>query len=413
MATEQAQFFREDITDSLSFARNLADARGVRAAALIDGGTRVLTFEHADEYVQRLAVYDIASGTQVLRSLVLAKGSDVPSDVAVIADPDRVLVCSRNEIGPHLQMISISEGKALGCPIYLLERFHFGTLWHMRVNRLASFRIGVFPKFRTAVAHCGIGTAASDLTAIDMTTGEHLCGPVSTQRPSRRATPWSTLDHTGLAVPEREVFITGSELGWIRSWSPRTLTMVSHWQFELPECMKRAGGHQRASAIRSMTATSDQRLLAFGTEAGSIHFFDLAAGQEVGKPLIPEGFNYTEEHYYRLPDGERPSGVTAIAYCSNDQLIVAGDEDGSRRVWATRTGKPVGDIMRTVGNNAVSQLLARSDSGTIVWMKRGCRGRGGVGIWDVTARLKSAIPADSGNQSFDGLSVTPTTESTL
>ena len=325
--------------------RTLADAKGLKAIAMLDDGRRIITSEKYGKQGACLGLYD-AESLKLLEQIFI-DGFEPPSAIGVVSDSNHVIVNVDRSLcvidlrtggtsGPPLPMLFHNDGPTDGKPIAWWQYPFLGKKELFRTGT-----IGVFDGGRIATVHCGIAAPSmpSQLISWDLNSFRLKAGPVRT--PDVSPSPQLTDDMAGVPDKIHRQFITGQRYGWVNFWDIDILRLVKAWRVESPRSCDRSLQNCASNQIHSMVLSTDARIIAVGTFCGAIHVIDIESGKDVIAPLVPRDFDYTRERYSDSP--RYATEVTALQFFAMDKKLIAGYDDGSLRVWDIESGLEVGD----------------------------------------------------------------------
>jgi WD40 repeat protein len=121
---------------------------------------------------------------------------------------------------------------------------------------------------------------------------------------------------------------------------------------------------RQARAVTSMKFSPDGRLLAVGSDNGSVLFLDVATGQRVGETVVASG-----------------GSVTAVAFSPNGSVLGTGSVNGSTEIWDVATGRRIGKPF--IGHqDAVTSIAFSPDSRSLATGSRD----GSARLWRLSIR---------------------------
>src|SRR5581483_2772506 len=126
--------------------------------------------------------------------------------------------------------------------------------------------------------------------------------------------------------------------GNIQVWDAQTLRAVT------------AFGSNKS--VGSVAFSPDGRLIASGSDDGTVQLWNSDTHQLVGTPMNP--------YQGRLTDHDTP-GVASVGFTPDGSYLLTGGFDRQLRLWRVDTGRPVGDPVSTDSAPQLHDVVVRPD----------------------------------------------------
>ena len=207
------------------------------------------------------------------------------------------------------------------------------------------------------------GATSGQVTLWDMGTGNELGRPLEFFRPPGPGV-YSTRAVTSMAFsPDGETLAIGDDDGEIVLWDVATSKELGH-----PLEPFRAEGLAKVGqgGVFSLAFSPKGDTLASGDGNGDVVRWDVATGQEIGRPL-------------NRSDSVVPVAVGALAFSPDGKILASGNDVGDVVRWDLATGQEIGHSW-VLASEAIIDALAFSPDGETIATGDSV---GGVQLWDV------------------------------
>ncbi len=165
-----------------------------------------------------------------------------------------------------------------------------------------------------------------------------------------------------------KVLASGSDDGTIRLWDAASLQPLGE-------------PLQAGSPVNSIAISPDGKTLVSGCYDGTLHLWDIASLQALGEPL------------------QSGSAIQSIAISPDGKILASVDENGSLQLWDAVRLQPLGNPLEA---DATYHSIAFSPDGKILASITG----GYIQLWDVASRQPLGEPLQSGEY-FDSVAFSP------
>jgi WD40 repeat protein len=168
--------------------------------------------------------------------------------------------------------------------------------------------------------------------------------------------------------PVGKVLASGSEDGTVRLWD-----VATHRQSGAP-----LDSHQ--GLVYSVAFSPDGKALASRGDDGTVRLWDVATRRQIGVPFTSR------------PRAVSPVGSSSsVAFSPDGKALAIGDDDGTARLWEVATHHQIGSY--PTGGKRTLLLVAFSPDGKTLVTGRGDNGQ--VRLWDVATRHQIGVLLDS------------------